>query len=325
MPTQKCISGSVFVVNAVFTCLVVAALVLIRFYVVEEAAEVVIRNAVIWTGPGSLVSSIAIKGGRVMKIGDYSDMRKHISSDTVEIDARQGSVLPGFIESHVHVISGGFSLISVQLRNADTPEKFISSIAEYAVNHPDKWITGGNWDHTKWSIDEEILPTREWIDNVTRQNPVFVNRLDGHMALANSIALERAGINASTPDVEGGTIVRDEDGNPTGVLKDNAMDLVYRVITPRTDEEKDEALDRALDYLLSNGITSVHHMGSFDDLDVFMRAKVENRLTVRIYAAIELSDWVVGRNRSGAVKYYAKLPLELRRHARINTLETRCC
>jgi hypothetical protein len=291
MPTQKCLSGSVFVVNALFTCLVLTTLVLIRVFVIEESAELVIHNAIVWAGPAHYVTALAIKGNKIMKAGNYADMKKHISPDTVMIDGNQGSVVPGFIESHIHVLNGGFSLMSVQLGNANTIEKFVSNIAEFAKEHPDEWITGGNWDHTLWSVDVEILPERQWIDNVTRQNPVFVNRLDGHMGLANSLALERAGINASTPDVEGGTIVRDKDGNPTGILKDNAMGLVRRVIPPRSESEKDEALDRALEYLMKNGITSVHHMGSLDDLKVFMRAREQNRLPIRIYAAIELSRW----------------------------------
>src|SRR5688572_7767119 len=146
------------------------------------------------------------------------------TADTRIIDARGMMLVPGFIDTHVHFLSGGFGLASVQLRDARTPAEFVARIKAYAARlPPGAWITEGNWDHEQWGGE---LPRRDWIDSVTPNNPVWINRLDGHMNLGNSLALRAAGITRQTADVPGGTIVRGPDGEPTGVLKDNATALV---------------------------------------------------------------------------------------------------
>ncbi|MCF7839613.1 MAG: amidohydrolase, partial [Candidatus Marinimicrobia bacterium] len=148
------------------------------------------------------------------------------------------------------------------------------------------WITGGNWEHKQWGGE---LPDREWIDTVTPDHPVWISRLDGHMALANSKALELAGVTADVADVAGGTIVRDARGRLTGIFKDNAMDLINHAIPASTDDQLDGGLDAAMDYVLARGVTSVQHMGSWGDVAVFERAHQNNRLKVRISAAVPLS------------------------------------
>jgi predicted amidohydrolase YtcJ len=151
------------------------------------------------------------------------------------------------------------------------------------------WITGGDWDHELWGGE---LPHRKWIDAATLTNPVFVSRLDGHMALANSLALEMAGITASTPVPPGGEIVLDPDtGEPTGVLKDEAMSLVTRIIPSPTEEELDKALDDAVAHALSMGVTQTHHVGSWSDLETFRRARVDGRLRMRVYAVVPMATW----------------------------------
>ncbi len=129
------------------------------------------------------------------------------------------------------------------------------------------------------------------IDNVTSVFPVWICRLDGHMCLANALAMSIANITASTPDVEGGEVVRFENGEPTGIFKDNAMMYIENVVPLPSIEEEDKAVDTALLYLLSNGVTSVHHMGSWNDLAVFERARDSNRLKLRVYDAVPLSTW----------------------------------
>jgi hypothetical protein len=177
----------------------------------------------------------------------------------------------------------------VQLRDAKTPAEFIRRIKAYALTLPaGAWITEGNWDHEQWGGE---LPRRDWIDSVTPNNPVWINRLDGHMGLANSAALRAAGVDASTADVAGGTIVRGADHAPTGILKDNAQSLIDRAVPDPTAEQVDRAVDAAMSYVASNGVTSVHNMGTFADLTAFDRAHKTGRMKTRIYAVVPLASW----------------------------------
>ena len=255
------------------------------------APTLAVVNARIWTGDARRpwADAIAVRDDRISAVGTSADIRKRSTSATHIIDAREMMVVPGFIDSHIHFLAGGFGLSSVQLRDARTRHDFVSRIESFAASAPPgTWITNGDWDHERWGGE---LPTRDWIDDVTPNNPVWVNRLDGHMALANSAALHAAGITASTSDVAGGTIVRDEHGEPTGVLKDNAMSLVARAVADPGREQEDRALDAAMRYVASQGVTSVVHMGTWDDLAVFERAHEAGRLRTRIYAAVPLATW----------------------------------
>ena len=197
-------------------------------------------------------------------------------------------VTPGFIDSHVHFITGGFRLASVQLRDARTPAEFVARIKAYAATvSPGTWITGGDWDHQLWGGE---LPSRAWIDSVTPDNPVWISRLDGHMALANGLALAAAKVNNATRDVEGGTIVRDASGNPTGILKDNAQSYVNAVEPPATDELNDRALNAAMKYVAEQGVTSVHNMGDFEGLATIERAHQAKSLKTRIYQVTPIAQ-----------------------------------
>jgi predicted amidohydrolase YtcJ len=189
----------------------------------------------------------------------------------------------------VHFIDGGFRLASVQLRDAKTREEFVSRIKAFAATVPEgTWITGGDWDHSLWG---GALPAREWIDAVTPNHPVWINRLDGHMALANSAALKAAGVTRAAKAVAGGEIVRDRNGGPTGVLKDNAMNLIDSVVPAASPQLQDRALAAAMKYVNEQGVTSVHNMGTWDNLETFARAAKANALTTRIYAVVPLSAW----------------------------------
>ena len=255
------------------------------------APSLAIVNARVWTGDPHRpwADALAAAGERIVAVGSSAEIRKLVAGGTRVIDARGMMVVPGFIDAHVHFISGGFGLSSVQLRDARTPAEFVSRIKTYAESlPPGAWITEGNWDHEQWGGE---LPRRAWIDSVTPQNPVWINRLDGHMALANTAALRAAGVTRGTRDVEGGTIVRDAAGEPTGVLKDNAQSLVDRVVPDAPPEVVDRAIDAAMRYLAGNGVTSVHNMGSWADLAAFERAQHTGRLTTRIYAVVPLASW----------------------------------
>lgn len=198
-------------------------------------------------------------------------------------------LVPGFNDAHVHFLDGGFGLTSVQLRDAKTREEFVQRIKAHAATvPPGAWMLEGNWDHQNWGGE---LPRKDWIDSVTPNTPVLVQRLDGHMSLANSAALRAAGVTRETPEVQGGEIVRDERGDPTGVLKDNAASLVQRVVPDPQPAREDAALDAAMQYVAERGVTSVHNMGTWNQLAVFDRAHKARRLRTRIYAAVPLATW----------------------------------
>jgi predicted amidohydrolase YtcJ len=255
------------------------------------SADLVIRNARIWTGvPDSpWASALAIRGDRIVAIGGAGVVDRLIGAGTEVVDSPPGLVLPGFIDSHVHLLSSGFELSSIQLRDAQTPEEFVRRIGEFGALAPGEWIQGGTWDHQNWGGE---LPRRDWIDPVTANRPVFVMRLDGHMALANSKALELAGIDRNTPEVAGGEIVRGADGEPTGILKDNAMERVLQVLPAPTPAQQDQALEKAMDYLLAQGVTTVHTMGyDWTEWEVLSRAHDAGRLRTRTYAVVPIADW----------------------------------
>ncbi|MBM3812229.1 MAG: amidohydrolase [Acidimicrobiia bacterium] len=261
------------------------AWLLLAVSALAQDADLVVRNARVWTGnPARLwADSIAVRGGRIIAVGGFTGKARS------EIDAGGRMITPGFIDSHVHFLEGGFRLTSVQLRDAETKEEFVRRIAAFAKTVPEgTWITGGDWNHELWGGE---LPSCGWIDTVTPRHPVWVNRLDGHMGLANSLALKLAGVTKATREVDGGTIVRNAEGDPAGVLKDNAMGLVARAVPAPSPEQLDKALDAAMRYVAGHGVTSVHHMGTWNDLEVFRRARKAGRLATRIYAAAPLADW----------------------------------
>jgi predicted amidohydrolase YtcJ len=259
-------------------------------------------NGRVWTGNAAQMEAeaIAIAGDRIVAVGTTADIRQRTgTAETIDLEGR--FVVPGFIDSHIHFLDGGFRLSSVQLRDARTPEEFVARIKAFAATVPTgTWITGGDWDHTLWGGE---LPRRDWIDAITPDHPVWINRLDGHMALANSAALRAAGVDDAVRDVSGGEIVRDAGRRPTGLLKDNAMDLVAAKAPPPGDALNDRALDAAMKYVAAQGVTAVHHMGTWDDLAVFERAWRAGRLSTRIQAAVPLGTWARLRDAVAAKRF----------------------
>ena len=258
--------------------------------VLRPLATTAVVNAKIWTGDPARpwAEALAATGEQIVMVGS-SDQVRRAAEDANLIDAGGRLIVPGFIDTHVHFVDGGFRLASVQLRDARTRDEFVARIKAFAATvPPGTWITGGDWDHSLWGGE---LPARAWIDGVTPDHPVWVNRLDGHMALANSAALRAAGVTRATPDVAGGEIVRGPNGEPAGVLKDNAMALVDKVVPAPSPSMQDRALEAAMTYVNEQGVTSVHNMGSWADLETFARARKADTLKTRIYAAVPLSDW----------------------------------
>jgi len=259
----------------------------------QEHADLILINGRIWTANPARpeVEAIACIGEKIVAIGRTEDISPLQGPGTLVVNLRGRRVVPGFNDAHVHFLSGGENLGSVQLRDASSEEEFRARIKTFAAKTPKgRWITGGDWDHERWNPAR--LPTRALIDDVTPDNPVYVNRLDGHMCLANSVALQRAGITRTTPDPPGGTIVRDERGDPTGILKDAAMDAVDRVIPDPTHDEIIEALKAAMKYAAEHGVTSVQDMSASPPvLQAYQELLADSELTVRVYAFQPLATW----------------------------------
>src|ERR1043165_9218060 len=214
-----------------FVLLLVILLASIALAAEKPSADLIITNGKLYTVDQAdpAAEAVAVIGSRIVAVGTSAEIDAWRGSNTRVIDAHGRLVLPGFNDAHVHFISGGLQLDSVQLNDADSPEEFARRIGNFANRVPKgEWITGGDWDEEKWKPPH--LPTKELVDPLTPTTPVFVTRYDGHESLANSVALKLAGVTAKTQDPPGGTIVRDAQGNPTGVLKDAAQDFVWKIM-----------------------------------------------------------------------------------------------
>ncbi len=257
-------------------------------------ADRIFYNAVVWTGAaepaGSPPSALALWRDRIMAVGSDQQVLDHRGGTTELLDLQGGFLMPGFIDNHTHFVDGGFQLLGLDLRSARDEREFAERIGQRASQlEPGVWILGGDWDHEAWPSRQ--IPQRALIDSATPRTPVFVTRLDGHMGLANSLALQLAGITSATPDPPGGQIVRESDGSPTGMLKDAAMDLVFRVIPERSDSEIRRAIEAALREAGRLGVTTVNAMTNFREVRIFQQLDREKELTVRIYAITPLPDY----------------------------------
>jgi predicted amidohydrolase YtcJ len=259
----------------------------------QPAASLVLLNGKIWTANDAQprAEAVACLGSRIAAVGSNAEIRRWVGAGTETIDVGGKLVLPGFNDAHVHFFSGGENLAGVQLRDAKSEDEFRRRIAEFAVKQPaGRWITGGGWDHENWTPAR--LPTRQSIDAASAGHPVFVERLDGHMGLANSAALQLAGIARETPDPPGGTIVRDAGGEPTGVLKDAAMERMYRAIPAPSQDQIADAVRAAMRYAAENGVTSVQDMSAAPQiLRVYQPLLARGELTVRISGHQPLATW----------------------------------
>ncbi|MBS0374249.1 MAG: amidohydrolase [Proteobacteria bacterium] len=270
--------------------LIALPLVLRPAFAEAPAADLIIEHARIWTVDRARpeAEALAVRGERIVAVGSEREVGAWRGPTTRVIDAHGHRVVPGFNDAHVHFSDGGASLTAVQLNDVTSLAEFSRRLAEYARGVPSgSWIQGGNWDETKWSPAE--LPTRQAIDAVTAGNPVAISRYDGHLVLANSRALALAGITAATADPAGGMIVRDAHGEPTGALKDAAIELLARVIPAPTPTERRRSIERAMREAASLGVTSVQDMANppldYSDLGTLAELLGEGRLTARFYVA----------------------------------------
>lgn len=262
----------------------------------SQKADLIITNAIIWTGNEQQpkASSMAIVADSILAIGSDDDIMKFKGTSTKVLDVDKKFITPGFIDTHVHLIDGGFNLLSIQLNTSKSPEDFIDRVAKYTKTvPPGTWIVGGQWNTSEW----DNQPTKEWIDKYTPNNPVYLTSQNGHAALANSLAMDIAGITNKTKEIEGGVIERNEINELTGIFKDNAMTLISSQIPPATDEQIDNALKTAMNHFVKNGVTTVHNVWypaiSKGHMEAFERALQSDELFLRIFTLDGLANWEV--------------------------------
>jgi len=260
----------------------------------KQRADLVVIHGKLWTGVDGApdAGALAVAGDKIIAVGSDTQIKRYIGPQTQTIDAGGRRVVPGLTDSHIHTISGGLQLGRLNLRRVPDRQAFVDAITHAAkAKRPGQWVLGGRWSVDSWS--DASSPTRYWIDAGTGNVPVFLNRMDGHQALVNSAALRLAGIDASGPgDPKGGEIERDSVTNePTGILKESAMELVSKLIPPASEDDLYDALLRAMKHLNGLGFTAVQDMSAPEHLPVFRRAYEEGTLTVRVLSYVMDDDW----------------------------------
>lgn len=257
------------------------------------AQKICFYNGKIYTvdARSSVVEAVVVENGRILYVGSTPEARAAWSdSRTKMVDLGGKLMLPGFIDNHTHFADGGMYLLGVDLRGAKSTTEFKAILKKYVESHKGEWIKSGNWDHEAWEVKE--LPTKEMVDDFSKETPMFIDRFDGHMALANSKALTLAGITKNTKSPDGGEIVKDpKTGEPTGVLKDAAMSLIYNIIPPISPEQKIKYVQRALQEARENGITSVQDITFQPDLIAYQTLEKEDKLTCRFYTRLPISSY----------------------------------
>ncbi|UCH65350.1 MAG: amidohydrolase [Ignavibacterium sp.] len=238
--------------------------------------------------------SVVVEGNKIIYVGSEKGALDYITAQTKLVDLEGKLMLPGFNDAHLHMMNGGFYTIGVDLRPAKSLIEFSKILENYVKKYPGRWVTQGRWDNEKWN--DNALPTKDNIDEFSKETPILVKRIDGHIALANSYALKLAGITKDTPDPAGGLIERDpETGEPNGLLKDLAIDLVDPLVSEPTEEDYIEAGLAALNEFRKYGITSIqdityNYTGDdnrpLSDLETYQQLEKQNKLTCRIYSII---------------------------------------
>jgi len=263
----------------------------------HESADYIFVNGDIYRGavlsyepgvkepPPQRAQAIAVKDGRILAIGTNQEIKKFHTNKTHTIDLGGHFVMPGFNDAHLHLAAAGREKMNVDLVGVKSLAEMKARIAERAKTAaPGDWILGDGWDHTKWPGQQ--LPTRQDIDSVTAGHPAFFDRVDGHIAIANTAALQAAGITEQTTPPQGGAIDHDTDGNPTGIFRESAKDLISSRIPPPTAAQRRRALELALADAAAHGITSVQDYSSWDDFLVMEEMESENALPIRV------SEWL---------------------------------
>ena len=242
---------------------------------------------VVPSGFGSIqrAEAIAVRGDRIEAVGETAEIMKLRGPDTKVVELGAKFVMPGFNDAHAHLGHGGFELLNVNLLGVKSLDEFRARIRAHVERAaPGEWIEGRGWDESLWAV--KALPTRWDVDEVSAGHPIFLERVDGHMAVANTKALQLASITIASRDPKGGKIDRDSNGQPNGVLRDAAMPAVLNVIPPPTEEKRRQALEAALAEAARSGVTSIQDNSTWEDFQVFEELEKEGKLTARI------SEWL---------------------------------
>ena len=253
--------------------------------------ETIIFDGVIYTGEGlsvnqpRTVQAMAVGGGKVLAVGNNEEIKRLAGPATKMYDLRGSGknvfVFPGFNDAHLHLGNAALTKLNVDLTGAKSLDDMLARIENYAKDAaPGRWLTGGRWDQTVWA--DKVLPTRQELDKVTQGHPAFLQRVDGHIAIANSAALDAAGINGKTVMPEGGAIDRDASGEPTGILRESAQTLVEKVIPPRSHDERIRGAELVIADAVMHGVTSVQDNSDWEDFLVYEELEKAGKLNVRI-------------------------------------------
>lgn len=260
----------------------------------QGSRTLLITNAKVWTADPAhpQATAFVVRDGKFVYVGDNQTAEARAGEDAKRIDLHGSRVIPGMIDAHLHLISGGMQLARLNLRDVPDRAAFIDAIATRARQTPTGgWILGGRYSTESWP--DPAQPNKAWIDEVTADHPVLLSRMDGHGALANSVALKIAGVDRNGPaDPPGGEIERaPKTHEPTGILKDAAIGLVGRHVPARSDEQTDRALKAAMVEANRHGLTGVHTMSSWADLAALDRARQSGDLTLRVRLYASEADW----------------------------------
>jgi predicted amidohydrolase YtcJ len=246
---------------------------------------IVINGRVYSAAQDELAEAVAVRGNTVVRVGANREIQRLRRAQTTVIDAKGGAVVPGFIDAHAHLVSGGLSLDQVSLADATTIDEIKDTIRVWSEAHPEReWITGRGWYYQPFN---GAMPTRQLLDSLVPDRPAYLVAYDGHTGWANSAALKAAGITRATKNPKDGIIVRDARGEPSGALKESAMALMSKVAPQPTAEDRLAAIRAAIDEAHRLGITSVQDAGGpAADLELYDQLRKRNELTLRVYQAL---------------------------------------
>jgi predicted amidohydrolase YtcJ len=259
---------------------------LVSSFAAAQSPDLIVINGNVYTAAGKpRVEAFAVARGKVSQTGSTAEIKKLAGPKTEVIDLKGAFVMPGFNDAHSHLANGGFEKLNVNLVGTKSLAEMQTRIAaRVKESKPWEWIVGRGWDHTKWDVKE--TPTRADIDKVTGDHPAIFTRVDGHIAIANSAALKAAGVTKETKDPQGGKIDRDGDGEPTGIMRETAMSLVYEKVPEPTKDQRRKAIELAFQDAAQWGVTSAQDNSGWEDFLTYEEMEKEGKLTLRI------SEWL---------------------------------
>jgi predicted amidohydrolase YtcJ len=247
-------------------------------------------------GSGKRSESLATVGDHILAVGARDEVMKFKGPETKIVDLDGRFVMPGFNDAHMHMASAGLEKMNVNLVGAKTLDEFRDRIhAKVEKAEPGEWIVGEGWDETLWPV--KALPSRWDVDEVSGDHPVYLERVDGHIGVANTRALQLASITVATRDPDGGKIDRDESGTPTGILREKAQAAMNAAIPKPSHEKRRQAIELALADLASHGVTSAQDFSQWDDFQIYQEIEHDEKLTARISEWLPFDDSIEELNR----------------------------